>query len=98
MQKKMQSTCSNMQYQICKKYAQYATWTYEIYMHKKCKYAKICKKKCMYAKKSCISMQTICTQNHMCTNMQFQNMHKDVFYVCMCVCVCVCVCVCAVYV
>ena len=57
-----------------KKYAQYASWTYEIYMHNKCKYAKICKKYMHVCKKKpCISMQTICTnmQNHM--------------YVCVCV-------------
>ena len=74
-----------MQYQICKKYAQYAAWTYEIYMHNKHKYAKICKQIYAYMQKKKKTMHKYANNMHKCTNMQFQNMHKDAFYVCVCV-------------
>ena len=40
---------------------------------------------CIYAKKK-KTMHKYANNMHKCTNMQFQNMHKDAFYVCVCVC------------
>ena len=73
-----------MQYQICKKYAQYAAWTYEIYMHNKHKYAKICKQIYAYMqkKKPCINMRTICTNAQICSFKICIKMHF--MYVCVC--------------
>ena len=39
---------------------------------------------CIYAKKK-KTMHKYANNMHKCTNMQFQNMHKDAFYVCVCV-------------
>ena len=87
----MHEICSNMQYQICKKYAQICTKKYAC---PKC--AKICQNNiCTYMQKTtCIKMQKICinTQNRTFINIPFQKMHKnalhmqsnaDICYICL---------------
>jgi len=67
--------CKNMQYQICRKYAQYAQMKYEKYMFYMLVHTTICKSQiCIYMQKSiCKYMQKICR------NMQKLNMLKYAF-------------------